>query len=168
MSTLGDRLFAQFGGDVPADPQAVAQRLVQQHGSGRAAARYIGRDEKTIRRWLKGETRHSDRVEEFAKDARAEKVENHTGPVELKFRYAKRDRDLKFGPGQGSRQLMPGTVPTIKEAYIKGDKEAMAEAFINGIDDPFYQSRIEQAHEAELVGAPGTAGEDSGQVGVIG
>jgi hypothetical protein len=155
MSTLGDRLWAQYGGDaIPTTPQQWARDAIQRYGSGRAAGRALGVDEKTIRRWKNGETRHSDNVERLAEHAREEKAASRQGPLEVKFRYAGRDRDLKVGGGERQR-LTAGAQARIDRAYARGDKEAMASAFVQGVTDPFYRRKLREAHGLDLAGAAG-------------
>src|SRR5688572_394384 len=117
MSSLGDHLWKQVGGDVPSDPRSVAREAIQQYGSGRAAARELGVDEKTIRRWKAGETMRSEHVVKFATEARKGYADARTGPIQVSFKYAKRERDLKFGPG-GKQALQPGAVEAIEAAYV--------------------------------------------------
>lgn len=163
MTTLGDDMFGQYGGRVPSDPQSVARDAIQRYGSGRAAARAMGIDEKTIRRWKNGETAKSEHVEKYAQEARRSYADRKEGPIVIKFRYAKRTRDLKFGAG--GKSLRAGAEREIREAYIRGDKEGMARAFVGGVDDPWYRRMMRQAYDAELEGETGEAGEDSGAVG---
>jgi flagellar biosynthesis/type III secretory pathway protein FliH len=158
MSALGDHLFNQYGGDVPSDPQSVAREAIQRYGSGRAAARAMGIDEKTIRRWKNGETRQSERAERFAKDERRAYADRKQGPVEIKFKYAKRERALKFGDG-AKQGLKSGAEQRIAEAYVRGDKEAMAKAFVDGVSDAQYRKMFTRAYEAGL--DVSEAGEDS-------
>lgn len=169
MTALGDELWRQYGGDVPADPRSVARDAIQRHGSGRAAARALGVDEKTIRRWKAGETRHSDNVDRFAREARQAKAETHSGHVDLTFRHAKRDRKLSFGTGAGGKRgLKPHALDAMKDAYVRGDKEGMASAFVKGVDDPWYRRMFARAEAADGEGMPGAEpGEDSDAVGVF-
>lgn len=165
MSSLGDFLFREYGGNVPSDPRAVAFDAIQRYGSGRAAARELGVDEKTIRRWKTGETRGSEHVERYAQEARRSYAETRQGPVKVQFRYAGRTRNLQFG-GSGKR-MKSGAEAAVAEAYVRGDQEGMAKAFIGGVDDSWYRRMMAQAYAAEMEGAPGEAGEDSGSVGVF-
>jgi hypothetical protein len=167
MSALGDSLWKQLGGDVPADPRSVARDAIQRHGSGRAAARALGVDEKTIRRWKAGITKHSDNVDRFAADARARKASQHGGEVQVNLRHAKRDRKLRFAEGAGLKGLTPGTTDAVRDAYVRGDKEGMARELIDGLPSGFYKETIRDAYDAELAGQPGDAGEVSGAVGVL-
>lgn len=167
VSTLGDSLWQQFGGDVPAVPQAVARDAIQLYGSGRAAARALGVDEKTIRRWKNGETSHSDNVDRLAREARKSRAGDHRGPVEVKFKHANRDRNLTFGAGQGGRGLKGGADADIAQAYIDGDREGMAQALIRNVTDPWYKKQLGLAYVAELGGTPGDAGEKSDAVGMF-
>lgn len=162
MSTLADSFWAQFGGD-GGDPQSVARAAIERYGSGRAAGRALGVDEKTIRRWKNGETARSEHVNRIAREARQQNADRATGPVEVKFRYAKRDRAVKFGDG-GRQKLRPGTTDRMKDAYVRGDREGMAKAFIDGVDDGWYRRQFRTAMEAEEEGIMGD-GEDTSSPG---
>lgn len=168
MSSLADHLWKQYGGNVPSDPQTVARDAIQRYGSGRAAARELGIDEKTIRRWKNGETRESPHVERYAQEARRSYADRKSGPVQVAFRFAKRNRDLRFQEGAGEKGLRSGTEDRIAEAYVAGDREGMAQAFIDGLPGNWYGREIRKAYLAEVEeGAPGEAGEDSGSVGAF-
>lgn len=165
MSSLGDYLHKQYGGDVPINPEQVAREAIQRWGSGRAAARELGVDEKTIRRWKSGETMRSEHADRYSRQAREQLAERKPGAVEVTFKYSGRTRTLKFG--EGGKRLRAGAAEAIKSAYVSGDKEGMAKALISGIDDAWYSRELKRAYVAEMQGAPGTAGEDSGSTGAF-
>lgn len=166
MSTLGDSLWQQYGGDVPADPRSVAHDAIQRYGSGRAAARALGVDEKTIRRWKTGQTHHSDNVDRLAREARRANVDTHGASAEVRMRLAGRDRRLNFGTGAGGKRgLKAGAGDRIANAYVRGDKEGMAKALVGGVQDPFYAKALKRAYDAEGTGAESP--EDSTQPGVF-
>lgn len=167
MSSLGDYLFKRYGGHVPTNPQEVAFDAIQRFGSGRAAARELGVDEKTIRRWKSGQTQQSETVEKYAREVRQSTVEKRTGPVSIEFRHARRDRTLAFREGGGERGLKAGTEAAIAQAYVSGDREGMARAFLDGLPRNWYGRELRRAYVAELEGAPGEAGEDSDAVGLF-
>lgn len=167
MSMLGDSLWSQYGGNLPANPQQVAQQAIARYGSGRAAARALGVDEAQIRRWKAGNVRNSPNVARIVREARRSAVENLSGPVVVKFKFAGRDRNLAMGEGQGHRGLTDGTDDRIAEAFIDGDRERMAKALVDGVSDPFYRKQLSLAYVAELMGAPGDAGEKSDAVGAF-
>lgn len=167
MSSLGDRMWKEYGGDPIPNLQAFAVEKIREHGSGRAAARAMGIDEKTVRRWKSGETRGSERFDQAVKEARAANAERKTGPTEVVFKYAKRARALKFEEGRGAKGLKPGTEARVRDAYVRGDREGMAQAFLGGVQDPWYRRMMWQAYAADLDGAPGEAGETSDAVGVF-
>lgn len=168
MTTLGDRLYAQFGGDVPSTPQQLAQDAIRRYGSGRAAARELGVDEKTIRRWKNGETRHSENVDRWAREARRGQAERHRGdPIEVKFRFAGRERTLRVGGGE-RQKLAPGAEKRIEDAYVAGDREAMASEFVGGVADPFYRGKLREAYRYDLAGVETVdAGEGSSSPAVF-
>ena len=153
MGRLGEHLYQQFGGDVPATPQEVARAAIGQYGSGRAAGRALGVDEKTIRRWKNGETVRSGNVERIARDTRATKADAHTGPIGVRFKQGNRDRTLTFGNGAGGqRGLKPGAADRVKDAYVAGDKDRMAAEFAMGVDDAWYRMAFLRGLEAEEAG----------------
>lgn len=166
MSALGDSLWRQFGGDVPATPQNVARDAIQRYGSGRAAGRALGVDEKTIRRWKSGETRSSDNVTRLAQEARKGKADSRTGPIDVAFKHARRERKASFGAG-GRQSLTPGTEGRMRDAYVAGDRERMAAEFAAGVRDHFYGPLIREAYLYDLAGMEGDAGETSDAVAVL-
>jgi hypothetical protein len=167
VSTLGDKLWRDYGGDVPTDPQVVARDAIQRYGSGRAAARALGVDEAQIRRWRDGKVHNSPNVARIAQEARRSNADGRQGPIDLTIRHAKRTRRLEFGAGQGKRGLKPGAEQRIADAYVRGDRKAMADAFVAGVADPWYSRQFKAWLKAEEAGISGDAGEDSGAVGVF-
>lgn len=160
MTALGDHLWKQFGGDVPATLQGMAQAARDQYGSNRAAARGLGVDERTVRRWLSGEVQTSRQADRVAGELRSARADRHEGPINVRFKFDKRERSLNFG--SGGKALKAGAEKAVREAYEKGDKEGMARAFIKGIDDSWYREQFEDAY-----GAVDAKGEDSDAVGAF-
>jgi hypothetical protein len=165
--SLSRQVFEAFGGQPVADLQAFAREEIQRHGSGRAAARALGVDEKTVRRWKNGETRASERFDQATRQARAENAQRVGSSVSVEFRYAKRTRPLTFEEGKGVKGLKPGTVDKMKDAYVRGDADGMAQAFVRGVTDGWYGDEMRRAYAVETgeEGEDKTPGEDSDAVG---
>lgn len=151
MSKLARILAAQFGGEVPTDLGSAARELRDRFGSGRAVARELGVDEKTVRRWLSGETRSSARQEQVIRTVREQRARGAgvDKPVTVKLRYDGRDRKVAVTDGSG---LHAGTAQSMREAYARGDQEGLARAFIDGVKDRWYHDRFEEAYEDDLRG----------------
>lgn len=172
MSGLGDKLWRDYGGDnVPRDAQTLARDAIQRYGSGRAAGRALGVDEAQIRRWRDGKVANSPNVERMVRDMREQMATARSGdPIDLKFRHARRTRNLTFGEAgaAGKRGLRPGTEAAIAAAFARGDRRGMASAFIGGVQDAWYRKQLKLATEADDLGRSGDGvGEDSDAVGVV-
>ena len=160
--SLGDELWRQFGGDVPATAEQVARDAIQRYGSGRAAARALGVDEAQIRRWRDGKVKHSPNVHRIAQEARRTAAEGREGqPVAIRFRHAARSRTATFRPSQ----LVPGTEARVRDAYVRGDRDGMKDAFLAGVRDPWYRRNF---REWDRAAQPAPNDDDSDSPGVFG
>lgn len=149
MSKLAEILVKQLAGTaVPVSYQAALGEIRQRAGSGRKAAGIIGVNESTFRRMLSGQTR-TPKAATLEKARQALRVlrDRDTGlaqrDLRITWEYDGRQRTV----GPGSLRLADGTVESMRAAYIKGDREGVARAFIDGIGDQFYHDRFEEIYE---------------------
>lgn len=145
MSKLGRIIAGQLGGEAPASLADAARELKGRLGSGRAVARHLGVHEKTVRRWLSGETKTAKDAD-VGQAVRAARAKSANQPVEVGLKYGGRTRPLKLGDGG---KLAPGTLDKVKAAYVAGDDDRAARELIVGITDPWYQARFMAAHEGD-------------------
>lgn len=177
MSDLGDILAQRIAaaGTVPTSARQQAEELVQHFGSGRKAAKALGVNESTLRRIRSGKTGmpKSSTAQAIVQTLRTTRVDTERVKAGLPvgFKFDGRPRNLNFHERQpagnpATNTLKPGTVDRMAAAYGRGDTDGIAQAFIDGVDDGWYQDRFEDAHGDMAEGTAG-AGEGSDSVGAF-
>jgi hypothetical protein len=78
----------------------------------------------------------------------------------VQYQYDGRTRTPRFG-GPNPQQLAPGTLDAMKSAYVAGDDEGVAHAFVEGVIDPWYHEQFEGAYAEDDV-ADGSGSDSSG------
>lgn len=144
-----------FGGPLPGSIGGQAAELKARGMSGRAIGRELGVDEKTVRRWLSGETKSTrpEVAERLESRVRAERATAATPDrLKVEFSYAGRVRKVEFRPDLppgASKALRPETIDKVAAAYADGDTRRMEKAFIDGVRDGFYHDRMEEGWMAD-------------------
>lgn len=139
--SMKDAVGKAFGDDGKKSFQQTVAEVRAQHPSNRATARALGVDEKTVRRWLKGETvapkgPNNERVRTSAREARvqARQLRPKDVVVKVKDRQDGRERTLN-----GEKlKVSQATVDRMGTAYARGDDAEAGRIFLAGVGDDFY------------------------------
>jgi hypothetical protein len=140
VSALADQLARQINGGNGSIRDALSA-LRDQLGTVTAAAKAAGIDRRTFQRHMTGKIRS-------AKPGTAERVRLAAKGVSVKWSYDGRERNLSFGGGSHLK-LKPGTPAAIAAAHDRGDREGMAKAFIDGIEDDWYHDALDATYEGD-------------------
>lgn len=168
MSRLADSLVRQIAGSPASSLHGLLGELRARFGSVTAAARAAGIDRRTWQRYESGAIRSPkaatlDRLNQTARQARIRDGVD-VSRLHVDFRYAGRTRRLT----DANLNLAPGTGQAMTSAYLAGDHEGVAQAFIDGIDDGdpdgWYHGQFTDAYENDLADSAPEAGEGSDSV----
>lgn len=147
------RLFRDQYGRFLAVPDGLPERMAivqARYGSNRAAARAVGVDERTWRRWLSGTTRPRpgslDMLGQAARQVRSDAI---------RFQFRSMSATQREGPrGERSRTFDarglrwdPSADRRVENALRRGDWSGAAQAFRGGIRDHGYADLFDEWFE---------------------
>lgn len=167
MSSLGDHIRQALTGGQEHITESVSfreklQALRAEAGSRRAAAREAGVPESTWRRWERGSIPKAAGAGHIDRAVRAANISpnaptDQTLSVRTFDRATGRNRSLSAE----KLRLSPGTMDRVRDAYLRGDNEAAAREFVNGIREPWYRNYFAKGVIADR-SAQGSGADDSG------
>ena len=121
------------------------------HRSWRKVAADLGVAESTLRRWRHGEPismrklGHLQDVTQTARGGPKRRTVPADSAVVITWTFDGRTRDV----AGANLHLAGGTLRSVQDAFMAGNDRAATRAFLEGIGDPWYQSRFAAHQEAE-------------------
>lgn len=153
MSSLADLFRARYAArlSIPADHRAQMGMVQARYGSNRKAARAVGVDERTWRRWLAGSTPRPTtavRLAQGAQTLRAEGVRfNFQSLQAIQRQRGARDRTRTITAL--GLNWDPAANRAVEAALRRGEWGEAARAFLAGIRDWQYQDLFRETFDAD-------------------
>ncbi len=169
MTRLARQLARQLSGGraIPADFRAQLAELKARYGTVTATAKALGMDRRTLQRYETGAIRTPrpatlEHIEQATRQARVDQAAVATNQLVVEWKYDSRTRKLTTT----NLDLRPGTLESMKRAYVRDDQEGIARAFIDGVGEPWYHQMLDDSYDTDVRGEE-ASGEGSDAVGAF-